>query len=60
MDLSVPLGGIVLYTNSDCLLVSHTNGLSTVKIETLETRDFIHPESSNKDVIYNDLKICYA
>ena len=57
MDLAVPLGGIVLYNNLDCLLVSHKNGISTVKIDTLETRDFIHPESSNKDVIYNDLKI---
>jgi len=57
LDLAVPLGGIVLYNNLDCLLVSHKNGISTVKIDTLETRDFIHPESSNKDVIYNDLKI---
>ena len=57
LDLAIPLGGIVLYNNLDFLLVSHKNGISTVKIDTLETRDFIHPESSNKDIIYNDLKI---
>ena len=57
LDLVNPLGGIVLYDKLNCLLVAHKDGISTIDIDTLETSDFIHPESSKNNVIYNDLKI---
>tara|TARA_Y100001970_G_C14247659_1_gene869482 strand:- start:2216 stop:3094 length:879 start_codon:yes stop_codon:yes gene_type:complete len=57
LDLETPLGGIALYNLADSLIVAHKRGLSILNLNTFSISDFAHPESTKKDVIYNDLKI---
>ena len=57
IDLETPLGGIVLYNKIESLIISHKKGLSILNLNSYKTSDFAHPESTKKDVIYNDLKI---
>ena len=57
LNLETPLGGIALYNNSDSLIVAHKNGISILNLNTFRVSYFVHPESTKKDVIYNDLKI---
>ena len=57
IDLETPLGGIALYNKIESLIISHKKGLSILNLNSFKTVDFVHPESTKKDVIYNDLKI---
>tara|TARA_X000001036_G_scaffold126355_1_gene119636 strand:- start:6646 stop:7527 length:882 start_codon:yes stop_codon:yes gene_type:complete len=57
LDLEIPLGGIALYDEQESLIISHKNGLSILKLDSLEMKQFSHPENMKTDVIYNDLKI---
>ena len=57
LDLEIPLGGIALYDEQESLIISHKNGLSIIKLDSLGMREFSHPEYLKPDVIYNDLKI---
>ena len=57
INLETPLGGISLYNKIESLIISHKKGLSILNLNTFNTVEFVHPESTKKDVIYNDLKI---
>ena len=57
INLESPLGGIALYNKIESLIISHKKGLSILNLKSFKTVEFVHPESTKKDVIYNDLKI---
>jgi xylono-1,5-lactonase len=54
--LKAPLGAIVATTNPKLLIVSHSQGLSTLNIKTGATKIFTRPEQDRDAIIYNDCK----
>ncbi len=57
IDLPAPIGSIVATTNPDVLMVSHAQGLSTLRIDDLALTPYANPEQGREGVISNDLKV---
>lgn len=57
LDLPAPIGSLVATTDPRILLLSHTHGLSMLRIDDLALEPFTNPEQSREDVISNDLKV---
>ena len=57
IKLRAPLGAIVATTNPDILMITHADGVSSLSIQTGETKFFAHPEGQRDAIIYNDCKV---
>jgi xylono-1,5-lactonase len=55
--LKGPLGAIAATTNPALLVVTHLEGISTINIETGDTKPFAKPEQGRDALIYNDCKV---